>query len=187
MEDPNVKTFKVKANCGLKSILENPQREISLIKCTRQDNDSTYWLIQTSLTEYGPEHNQELVISNEALDEVLKLKNIIDKLPPPKYTEVKTTWVNLPDGVSSTPVETFTLSVDVLKDEIPPENIEKNPGYDWVVTYQFEDEPVEEIVVFGAMTVEAALKEAHLSLTASDTPEMESDYAILGVRRVHGV
>lgn len=187
MDDTNVKTFRLKTDYGLKSTLENPQREISVSKCSRQDNGGIYWLIKTSLPEYGPEHDQELVISNEALDEVLKLKTIIDKLPPPKYTEVKTTWINLPSGEYTPAVETFTMDVNVLKDEIPPENIEKNPGYDWVVTYQSEDEPVEELDVFGAMTVEAALKEAHLSLTALDTPEMKSDYVILGVRRTQGV
>lgn len=187
MDDANIKTFRIKTDYGLKSTLENPQREISLSKCSRQDNDNVYWLVKTSLPEYGPEHDQELVISNEALDEVLKLKTIIDKLPSPKYTEIKTTWINLPNGEHTPVVETFTMDVSFLNDEIPPENIEKKPGRDWVVTYQSEDEPVEEMDVFGAMTVEAALKEAHLSLTALDTPEIKTDYVILGVRRAQGV
>lgn len=187
MDDPNVKTFRVKSDYGLKSTLDNPQREISLYRCTRQDDGSTYWLIKTALVEYGPDHDQELVISDAALAEVLKLKAILDKLPSPKYTEIKTTWINLLSGEHSPAVETFTVDVDVFKDVIPPENIEKNPGYDWVVSYQSEDEPVEEMDVFGAMSIEAALKEAHLSLTALDDPEEKANYTILGIRRVQGV
>ena len=43
--------------------------------------------------------------------------------------------------------------------------IEKGPGWDWTVFYRHDEEPdIESMVVFGAMTPEAALVEAQFSL-----------------------
>ena len=41
---------------------------------------------------------------------------------------------------------------------------EKPPGHSWRVGYRFEEDDGDEMTVFGAMTAEAALKEARCSL-----------------------
>jgi hypothetical protein len=60
--------------------------------------------------------------------------------------------------------------------------IEKNPGPDWSVVYQFGDDEPQLMAVFGQETVEDALKEAHYSLKAPGLEDAEP-YKILGVIR----
>lgn len=57
--------------------------------------------------------------------------------------------------------------------------IEKGPGYDWVITYQFDDEPVESMSVFGQIRIEDAIAEARLSFADEDQPLL----VILGAER----
>lgn len=57
--------------------------------------------------------------------------------------------------------------------------IEKNPGPDWIVEYQWlggSGEEIQSVMVFGAADPETALREARYSLDAADEP-----YAITGV------
>ena len=56
--------------------------------------------------------------------------------------------------------------------------IEKGPGWDWTVTYQWEDEKPDAMSVFGCLTIEDAIKEARYSLEGSDL-----GYAILSAER----
>ncbi len=48
--------------------------------------------------------------------------------------------------------------------------IEKGPGYDWLVTYQFDDEPIETMSVFGQIRIEDAIAEARFSFDDEDAP-----------------
>lgn len=57
--------------------------------------------------------------------------------------------------------------------------IEKGPGWDWAVTYQWEDEEPEVLGVFGCITIEDAIKEARYSLDSADV-----GYAILEAKRL---
>ena len=41
--------------------------------------------------------------------------------------------------------------------------ITKSPGWDWSVTYQYADEPIKTMGVFGVMTIEEAVLEARRS------------------------
>jgi hypothetical protein len=62
--------------------------------------------------------------------------------------------------------------------------ITKRSGYDWAVTYRWEDDEPETMSVFGVMTVEEAVAEARFSL---DAPHGEADwpgYEILAVVRI---
>ena len=60
--------------------------------------------------------------------------------------------------------------------------IEKRPGWDWLVKYNMFDEPGE-VFVFGAMTIEQAIKDARYSL-APPFPDMDWDYEILSAERL---
>ena len=57
--------------------------------------------------------------------------------------------------------------------------IEKGPGWDWAVTYQWEDQEADIVSVFGCLTIEEAIKEARYSLEGS-----ELGYAILSAKRL---
>jgi hypothetical protein len=61
--------------------------------------------------------------------------------------------------------------------------VEKNPGWDWKVIYQSYDDPKDIMYIFGQMSIEDALKEAHYSLRGFNS-ESEQDYTILGVYRI---
>lgn len=61
--------------------------------------------------------------------------------------------------------------------------IEKRTGWDWVIIYQVGDHPIEEMNVFGAMSIDEALRDAHQSLSACELMGIEPDYQILGVIR----
>lgn len=50
--------------------------------------------------------------------------------------------------------------------------------YDWTILYQFEEDQLEEMSVFGQATIEEALKEARYSLRQAEEP-----YVIIGVSR----
>lgn len=39
----------------------------------------------------------------------------------------------------------------------------RGPGHDWLVTYQFDDDPIETMVVWGQIKIEDAIAEARLS------------------------
>lgn len=60
---------------------------------------------------------------------------------------------------------------------------EKRPGWDWLVKYNLFDDPGE-MMVFGAMSIDAALRDARQSLTASEIFGMEVDYEILAIERM---
>jgi hypothetical protein len=57
--------------------------------------------------------------------------------------------------------------------------IEKGLGWDWAVTYQWEDEKPDVVSVFGCLTIEDAIREARYSLDGTDL-----GYAILGAVRL---
>lgn len=59
--------------------------------------------------------------------------------------------------------------------------VEKRPGWDWIVRYIMDDMP-EEMVVFGAMTIEDAVADAHCSLAPVGFED--NDYQILAVERL---
>jgi hypothetical protein len=62
--------------------------------------------------------------------------------------------------------------------------IVKGAGYDWVVTFRWEEDEPETMSVFGVLTVEDAVREARYSL---DAPAGEVDwpgYEILSVARM---
>ncbi len=67
--------------------------------------------------------------------------------------------------------------------------VEKRPGRDWFVLYQFEDDPPSVMDVFGAMTIDEALSDAHSSLDnrgLSGFPSVDEAppaYSILGIWR----
>lgn len=61
--------------------------------------------------------------------------------------------------------------------------IEKNPGWDWRVKYQDGDEQ-DEMLVFGAMTIDDALRDAHGSLSSCALMGIEPDYTILLIERL---
>jgi hypothetical protein len=46
----------------------------------------------------------------------------------------------------------------------------KSTGYDWVITYQYDDEPVYEMSVYGQMKIEDAIREARDSFDDEDQP-----------------
>lgn len=60
--------------------------------------------------------------------------------------------------------------------------IEKREGHDWSVRYQFYEEPIEEMSVFGCITVEEAIRDARRSLNGIGDMN-EGIYAILAVER----
>ncbi len=57
--------------------------------------------------------------------------------------------------------------------------IEKGPGWDWLVSYEWEDGQTDDVAVFGCITIEDAIAEARYSLEAGGL-----GYAILGARRM---
>lgn len=57
--------------------------------------------------------------------------------------------------------------------------IEKGPGWDWLVTYQWEDGQTDAIAVFGFIKIEDAIAEARYSLDVGDF-----GYAILAAERI---
>ena len=61
-------------------------------------------------------------------------------------------------------------------------DIEKRPGWDWLVKYNMFDEPGE-MLVFGAMTIEQAIDDARGSL-APPPGVVDWDYEILSVERL---
>lgn len=61
--------------------------------------------------------------------------------------------------------------------------VEKRPGWDWVALYQWGDEPVAVVDIFGAMSIEEALSDAHMSLSVQDVTGVEDDYQIFAVIR----
>lgn len=61
--------------------------------------------------------------------------------------------------------------------------VEKRPGWDWVALYQMGDDPVDEVDIFGAMSVDEALRDAHASLSNSHFTGEEDDYQIFAVIR----
>ena len=56
----------------------------------------------------------------------------------------------------------------------------KSPGWDWSITYQVGDEPVETMSVFGVMTIEEAVLEARRSFIL---PEDQAELVILKAER----
>lgn len=56
---------------------------------------------------------------------------------------------------------------------------EKGPGHDWSVRYQFDDDEPEEMLVFGQIAIEEALKEARYSLDGINGMNVGT-YRILG-------
>ena len=58
---------------------------------------------------------------------------------------------------------------------------EKRPGWDWLVKYRMFDEPGE-VFVFGAMTIEQAIEDAHCSLGPPSFADW--DYEILSAERL---
>ena len=48
---------------------------------------------------------------------------------------------------------------------------EKSPGYDWLATYRFEDEPPETMVVWGQIKIEDAILEARRSFADENQAE----------------
>lgn len=66
---------------------------------------------------------------------------------------------------------------------MPPVEWTKSPGWDWIVTYQFDDGGIEEMSVFGQRTMEDAVREARFSLDGINNMNV-GKYAILGVMRV---
>ena len=48
------------------------------------------------------------------------------------------------------------------------ERVRKSPGYDWLVTYRFDDEPPETMVVWGQIKIEDAILEARRSFPDED-------------------
>lgn len=64
-----------------------------------------------------------------------------------------------------------------------PIKVEKRPGWDWVAIYQWGDEPIDVVNIFGAMSVDEALRDAHASLSSSDLTGEEDDYQIFAVIR----
>ena len=57
--------------------------------------------------------------------------------------------------------------------------IEKGPGWDWLVNYEWEDGEMDVVSVFGCLTIEDAVKEARYSLSDGDF-----GYAILSAKRL---
>ena len=48
--------------------------------------------------------------------------------------------------------------------------VTKGPGYDWVITYQFDDEPIDTMSVWGQIKIEDAILEARHSFDDEDQP-----------------
>jgi hypothetical protein len=46
----------------------------------------------------------------------------------------------------------------------------KGPGYDWQITYKFDDEPIETMVVWGQIRIEDAILEARRSFDDEGQP-----------------
>jgi hypothetical protein len=61
----------------------------------------------------------------------------------------------------------------------------KSIGPDWDITYQFEDDDINVMSVFGCINIEAAIKEARYSLDGIDEMN-KGTYQILKVERVYG-
>ena len=57
--------------------------------------------------------------------------------------------------------------------------IEKGPGWDWLVSYEWEDGQTDDVAVFGCIKIEDAITEARHSLGAGGF-----GYAILAARRM---
>ena len=57
--------------------------------------------------------------------------------------------------------------------------IEKGPGWDWLVKYEWEEGDQDVLSVFGCLTIEEAVKEARYSLDSGDFC-----YAILSAERL---
>ncbi len=62
--------------------------------------------------------------------------------------------------------------------------IGKAPGHDWTVTFRWEDGEPELMSVFGAMTIEKAVKEARYSHDPDDPNDPDwPSYEILAIVR----
>jgi hypothetical protein len=66
--------------------------------------------------------------------------------------------------------------------------VEKGPGYDWSVTYRWEDGKIDTLSVFGVLTIEKAIEEAHDSLMPFKFPDgsMSEDmlYDLVAAKRL---
>ena len=58
-------------------------------------------------------------------------------------------------------------------------HIKKDPGWDWLVQYEWEDGEMDAVSVFGCLTIEEAVKEARYSLDGADF-----GYPILSAKRL---
>jgi hypothetical protein len=47
------------------------------------------------------------------------------------------------------------------------EDVTKGPGYDWLVTAEFEDGSTDDVAVYGCITIEKAIEEARYSFSAA--------------------
>lgn len=61
--------------------------------------------------------------------------------------------------------------------------VEKRPGWDWIVLYQAFDDPPAIMNVFGAMSFAEAMQEAVDSLTDCELLGIEPDYEIIAIVR----
>jgi hypothetical protein len=57
--------------------------------------------------------------------------------------------------------------------------INKGPGWDWAVHYEWEDGTTDTVSVFGQLKIEDAIREARYALEGTDM-----GYAILAARRI---
>lgn len=62
--------------------------------------------------------------------------------------------------------------------------IEKRQGRDWEISYLAGDDPEEIMLVFGAMTIDEALRDAHQSLSSCYIFGIEPDYEIIAITRI---
>lgn len=56
-------------------------------------------------------------------------------------------------------------------------------GWRWCVGY-VDGDTTEEMIVYGAMTIEEALRDAHQSLSACQALGIEPDYVITAIERL---
>lgn len=64
-----------------------------------------------------------------------------------------------------------------------PVKVEKRPGYDWTITFQWEDGEPEAMAVFGVLTIEEAVREARSSLESIEEDPEWPGYEIIAVAR----
>jgi hypothetical protein len=71
-------TMNLSGISALGTKLTEPDREISLGKYVVSETGKVYWEIRTSVTSRGPYHDQRLMISDEALEAVIALRDQIN-------------------------------------------------------------------------------------------------------------